>query len=936
MGERRDRKTGARGDRYGLPAALAGTNHLGKQLAAKRKLSLPSVVDGEPVTRKNRAQKSAPKVHLAPCSATKWFSQNGWTPFAFQRETWQAIATGVSGLVHASTGSGKTFAVWCGLLDAFAHNPPSPPGRGTDGEGGRDEDTFRRGQARTSASKTSAFAITNTLSPPGGGELRVLWITPMRALAADTAKALQSAADGMGTGWRVEVRTGDTDAASKTKQTKSWPECLVTTPESVSVLLTRSDCAELFSGLAAIVVDEWHELLGNKRGVQTQLALAHIRQSAPKVQTWAISATLGNLTEAADVLMGARLQSPHSRGVKASPSGKAAASASNARGFACIQGHEPKTITIDTLLPATIERFPWAGHIGLKMLPEVVREIESSASTLIFTNVRSAAEIWYQHILNAKPEWAGLIAVHHGSLSKEVRTFVEDGLKSGALKAVVCTSSLDLGVDFLPVERVLQIGSPKGIARLLQRAGRSGHAPGRPSRITIVPTQAIEIIEAAAARTAAEQKRIESRQPPHAPLDVLVQHMVTLGLGAGFAARALFDEVRTTHAYRDLSQNAFDWCLGFASDGGALAAYPDYHKLVLSEDGRMRVTNAMIAKRHRMSIGTIVSEGAMDVKWQSGGKLGTIEESFIARLKVGDVFSFAGHVLELIRVRDMAASVKKAKRKTGIVPQWGGGRMALSTELADATRALIGDMAQGTFASPEARAVRPLIELQNMRSKVPSAQMLLMEVIASDEGAHFYCYPFAGRLAHIGLAALLGWRASAHNPATFSFSANDYGFELHSEKPFDWAALIAGGLFDPKHLEDDIVSALNASELAKRRFREIARVAGLIFQGFPGAPRSTKQLQVSSSLLFEAFHQHDPDNQLLKQARDETLRQELDLDRIRAAMHFMHTGPHILTRPARFTPFSFPLMAERLRDTVSTESLSQRLQKLAAALEAQT
>ena len=567
------------------------------------------------------------------------------------------------------------------------------------------------------------------------------------------------------------------------------------------------------------------------------------------------------------------------------------------------------------------------------MLPEVIREIESSASTLVFTNVRSASEIWYQAILNARPDWAGLIAVHHGSLAKEVRGFVEEGLKSGALKAVVCTSSLDLGVDFLPVERVLQIGSPKGIARLLQRAGRSGHAPGRPSRITIVPTQAIELVEAAAARVAAHAKRIEARTPPHAPLDVLVQHMVTLGLGVGFMPQALFDEVRTTHAYRDLTLRAFDWCLQFASDGGALTAYPDYHKLVPGEDGHYRVMNPQIARRHRMSIGTIVSDGAMDVKWQSGGRLGSIEESFIARLKVGDVFSFAGHVLELVRVRDMAASVKKSKRKTGIVPQWGGGRMPLSTELADATLALLGEMAQGKDKSTETVAIRPLINVQIAKSALPTPQRMVMEAIASDEGAHFYCYPFAGRLAHIGLAALIGWRASAHDPATFSFSANDYGFELHSASPFDWKKLIANGLFDPRGAEEDIVSALNASELAKRRFREIARVAGLIFQGFPGAPASTKQLQVSSALLFEVFQTHDPDNQLLQQARDESLRQELDLDRIREALTRMNTLPHIITTPARFTPFSFPLMAERLRDTVSTESLSQRLQKLAAELE---
>jgi ATP-dependent helicase Lhr and Lhr-like helicase len=656
-------------DRYGLPSSMAGLNHLGKQLAAKRRAEAKLGVQEEiPAAQKRqkKEQLSEKKVHRRK-SAEAWFKANKWKPFNFQRETWAHIAAGNSGLVHASTGSGKTYAVWLGILDAFA---------------GVDKNT----------------------------SLKVLWLTPMRALATDTTKALARAAEEIGTNWRVEARTGDTDTAQKTRQSKALPEALVTTPESLCLMLARADAKEILSGIQAIVVDEWHELLGNKRGVQTQLALAHIRAIAPQVLVWGVSATLGNLEEAAAVLMGSP---PRGGG-----------------GFSLVSGLEPKILTIDTLLPPSIERFPWAGHIGLRMLPEVIREIESSASTLIFTNVRSASEIWYQAILNARPDWAGLIAVHHGSLSREVRTFVEDGIKSGALKAVVCTSSLDLGVDFLPVERVLQIGSPKGIARLLQRAGRSGHAPGRPSRITIVPTQAIELVEAAAAREAAHAKRIEARTPPHAPLDVLVQHMVTLGLGAGFAPQGLFDEVRTTHAYRTLTHEAFDWCLQFASDGGALTAYPDYHKLVRDDAGIYRVVNPMIARRHRMSIGTIVSDGAIDVKWQSGGRLGSIEESFIARLKVGDVFSFAGHVLELVRVRDMAASVKKSKRKTGIVPQWGGGRMPLSTELAEATLALLGEMAQDKDASPEAVAIRPLINVQIAKSALPTPQRLVIPMRA--------------------------------------------------------------------------------------------------------------------------------------------------------------------------------------------------------------
>ena len=562
-----------------------------------------------------QARPAAPAAAAPPADADAWFAQQGWQPFPFQREVWAAMASGRSGLLHATTGAGKTFAAWLGALARLQ---------------------------------------------PGPG-LQVLWLTPMRALAADTTRALQQPLADMAPGWTVAQRTGDTSSSERAKQDRRLPAALVTTPESFTLLLTRADARAQLGGVHTVIVDEWHEMVGNKRGVQVQLALARLQRWNPNLVVWGLSATLGNLAEAMAMLLG------HGNGT-------------------LVRGHVDKPLQVDTLLPADPGRFSWGGHLGAQMRQPVVDEIAASAgSTLVFTNVRSQAEAWYQFLLQTRPDWAGEIALHHGSLAKDVREWVEQGLKAGTLRAVVATSSLDLGVDFLPVDRVLQIGSAKGVARLLQRAGRSGHQPGRLSRVTLVPTNTLELIEAVAARRAVAAGRIESRHAPAKPLDVLVQHLVSMALGGGFVADELFDEVRCTFSYRELTRDEFDWALAFVQRGGeSLGAYPEYHRVV-ERDGVMRVEDRGIALRHRLQVGTIVSEASMQVKWLSGGTIGQIEESFIARLNKGDCFVFAGRVLEYVRTQDMAAYVRKAPGKRGIVPSWAGGKMPLSSELADAT-----------------------------------------------------------------------------------------------------------------------------------------------------------------------------------------------------------------------------------------------------------
>jgi len=813
-----------------------------------------------------------------------WLGTRGWKPFRFQRAVWRAIAAGRSGLLHATTGAGKTYAVWLGALQALA----SP------------------GQAN---------------APP----LTVLWLTPMRALAADTLRALEEPLEALAPHWSAGARSGDTPSGERSAQDRRLPTLLVTTPESLSLMLSRADAREMLRHLRLVVVDEWHELMGNKRGVQVQLALARLRRWNPGLLSWGMSATLGNLEEAMHALLG-----PGEAGT-------------------LVQGEVPKRLVVDSLLPGRAERFPWGGHLGLTMLPQVIGEIASSATTLVFTNTRSQAEIWYQAMLEARPEWAGLIALHHGSLDRAVREWVERGLKSGELKAVVCTSSLDLGVDFLPVERVLQIGSPKGVARLLQRAGRSGHAPGRPSRVTIVPTHSIEMVEGAAARAAIAAGHIESRHVPEQPLDVLVQHLVTVALGGGFVPDDLYAEVRRTAAYARLSPESWQWCLDFVRQGGpSLAAYPDYRRAVPDAEGVWRVPDARLARRHRMNVGTIVSDASMSVQFVGGARIGSVEEGFVARMKPGDCFLFGGRLLELVRIHDMTAWVRRATGKRPAVPRWNGGRMPLSTTLADAVVQQLALAGEGRFESPELQCVRPLLEIQQRWSALPTPHTLLAEVFATREGWHLFLYPFAGRPVHLGLANLIAWRVAQHAPRTFSIAVNDYGFELLSATPVDWPELLPqvlrAGHDAPARqaiarddaqaaLLHEVLASLNAGELAQRRFREIARVAGLIFQGYPGERRSSRQLQASSSLFWEVFRKYDPSNKLLAQAESELLAQELEIGRLAASLGRMAGQTLVLRTLARPTPFAFPLMVERFREKLSNERVADRIARMVAQLE---
>ena len=809
----------------------------------------------------------------ARAEAEKFFRDRKWKPFPFQKKTWDAYRQGNSGLVHAPTGTGKTYAVWTPALLEWM-------------------------------SEQKAGKI-----PKRAPHLRVLWLTPLRALVEDTTHTLEELNEGLSLPWSIQSRTGDTSGSVKTKQRRKYPSCLVTTPESLSLLLSYPETREAFSDLRAVIVDEWHELLSSKRGTQTELCLARLRKWNPELKTWGLSATLGNLDTALSALVGSHQNS------------------------VLINGDLKKKFVVKTIIPKDMEKFPWAGHLGGKLVEAVAKQIERAKTTLVFTNVRSQTEYWFHALLSVRPKWEDELGIHHGSLDRKDRASVENRLRRGDIKAVVCTSSLDLGVDFSPVEQVIQIGGPKGVARLLQRAGRCGHQPGAVSRVYCVPTQAMELVEYAAAREAMEARKIEERKPLRAPLDLLAQHLITLALGGGFDKEEALQEIRTAWSYRDLSDEEWGWTLDFVIQGGnTLRAYDQFKRVVVI-NGTHRVESKIIGRFHRMSIGTITSDQAITVKFKTGKTLGTIEESFISRLKPKSNFFFAGKLLRLERVRDLTATVSRAKAGSGAIPVWGGGKSPLSSELSVAVREKLVQAKEGRFTEPEMIAISPTLSIQEKNSTLPEQDEFLIEKTVTKEGINWFLFPFAGRLANEGLAALISYRMSKIIPMSLSVSFNDYGFHLCSNENLELGEKEWRELLTPENLIDELLDCMNLSEMAKRQFREVARVAGLIFQGYPGAQKSARQVQASGGLFFDVFSKYDPENLLLTQSRREVLERQLEVERILSKLEEIKNQKLIIKKPIRLSPFAFPLWAESLRTQVSTESWGDRVRKMAEELE---
>ncbi len=796
--------------------------------------------------------------------ALDWFKSRGWRMFPFQKECLQHYFDGKNGLLNAPTGSGKTFAV--GL----------------------------------------PFLINDVLKGDYKKGLKVLWITPLRALSVDIANALQEAADELNTGWRIERRSGDVSASKKQAQLKNSPDCLVTTPESLHLMLARKGYANYFKHLDCVVVDEWHELLSSKRGVQVELGLNRLKNFLPNLKTWGISATIGNMVEAIEVLMG------------------------NAESLAkteVVQSKIKKKLKITTILPNKMEDMPWAGHLGVKLLKKVLPIIESNSSTLIFTNTRSQAEIWYQKLIEQFPDLAGLIALHHGSLDKEVRSWVERGLHAGSLKAVVSTSSLDLGVDFRPVSAVIQIGSPKGIARFLQRAGRSGHSPEATSKIYFLPTNSLEIIESSAIQRAIKEGHIECRIPVFRAMDVLLQYMVTLAVSDGFNEEQLYNEIIKTYCFSTISREEWAWMLRFITVGGdSLQAYEDFNKVKYVE-GKYKVLDRRIAMRHRLSMGTIVGDTSMLVKM--GRKtIGTIEEYFISRLNIGDAFIFSGQKFELIKVKGLVASVIPSNKKSAVIPSWNGGRMSLSSEIAEMLRKEFQYLT-GEKLNREGKKLQSLLNIQNEISSVPQPNQLLIEYLKDDEGHHVYIYPFEGRMVHEGIALLLAYRLSKIKRLSISLGMNDYGFELLCDQEIPFMEALEEDWFTTNNVLEDIRNSSNMTALAGKKFREIAAISGLTFKGYPNRQAKERHLQSHSQLFFDVFSDSEPHNLLLQQAFEEVLYYQLEANRIRKALKRMDNQEIMVKKIKKPSPLCFPLLVDSMnRDRISNESIADRVKRM--------
>jgi len=814
----------------------------------------------------------------------KWLQKNKKKPFQFQKDAWQYFAEGYSGLVNAPTGFGKTYSLFLAAVIE---------------ELNKDSSTGK--SKKTNRGKTG---------------LKLIWITPLRSLAKDLARAMQEVCLELQLDWQIGVRNGDTSVTDKLKQKKQMPEVLIITPESIHLLLAQKGSSDTFDHLQAIVADEWHELIGSKRGVQTELAISRIKgilkEKHPErlLRIWGISATIGNLEQALEVLV------PYQEVLKT-----------------IVKADLEKKIDIRSILPDHIDMLPWAGHLGHKLAHKLLPVIHKSKTTLIFTNTRGQAELWYQNLLSLDESLAGLIAIHHGSIDYELRNWIEDALHRGQLKAVISTSSLDLGVDFKPVDTVVQIGSPKGVARFLQRAGRSGHSPYETSVIHFLPTHALELVEAAAIKEAAKTQNIESREPVVMAFDTLVQYLVTLAVGDGFKEETIYQEIKETHCFKDILPAEWHWIMQFITTGGdSLTAYKEFSKVVLTE-GLWKVESRQIAMRHRLHIGTIVSDAMLKVKFLTGGYIGMLEESFIAKIKPGNSFTLAGRVLEFIMVKDMTVLVRRSRLKSAITPSWMGGRISLTANLGSILRKKYNDTLNKEQEDDELRIILPLFERQAKVSHVPKNDEFLIELIHTRDGYHLFAYPFEGRLVHEVMAALIAYRIGRKTPISFSIAMNDYGFELLSEQTIPVAEEDLKQLFTPKNLAEDIVASINATEMARRKFRDIACISGLVFQGFPGKYTTNKHLQSSAGLFFNVFSDYDKHNLLLRQAYDEAFYQQIEEPRLAAALNRIQSSKLIVVKTNSYTPLCFPIKVDSLRENMSSEELGQRIKRMTAEAE---
>jgi ATP-dependent Lhr-like helicase len=776
-----------------------------------------------------------------------WFVAQGWSPRAHQLAMLEAARAGESVLLIAPTGGGKTLAGFLPALMALAAAPRSG--------------------------------------------LRTLYVSPLKALTSDIARNLTRPVQEMGLPVAIETRTGDTPANRRARQRAEPPNILLTTPESLAVLLSLPDAPAMFAGLSSVVIDEVHALAGTKRGDQLALCVSRLMTLAPICRRIGLSATVAHRAAiAAYVGADTVIEAP--------------------------AGASPE---LSLMLPDG--ELSWSGHMGLDAAPQVMARIRDAGLTLVFVNTRAQAELMFQALWRLN-EPTLPIALHHGSLEVEQRRRVEAAMASGKLRAVVATSSLDLGIDWGGVDQVVQIGAPKGVSRLLQRVGRANHRMEEPSRAILVPANRFEVLECEAAMLGVAARELDGDPPRPGGLDVLAQHLLGMACSAPFHPNEAYEEVRRAAPYTDLSRQDFDAVLGFVENGGyALAAYDRWRKLFRDSEGRVHVRGERIARQHRMNIGTIVEAPMIRVRLlgrkRSGLVLGEIEENFASQLRPGDTFVFAGRLLRFLRLRENVVECADGGAGDPMVPAYEGGRLPLTTNLADRVRGLLQDASRWVLFPDTMQA---WLKLQKTRSRLPGRNDLLVETFPRAGRWYLVAYCFEGRNAHQTLGMLLTRRMERAGYAPMGFVATDYVLGIWSaERPRDVARL-----FDQDMLGDDLEAWLAESSMLRRTFRNVAVVAGLIDRHHPGAEKSRKQVTVSTDLIYDVLRRHQPDHILLRAARAEAAGGLIDLSRI-AGMLARVRGRIVHMVLSRVSPLAVPVLLEIGRESVRSAADEEKL-----------
>jgi ATP-dependent Lhr-like helicase len=837
-------------------------------------------------------------VPLLPDAFVRWFEGRGWAPRPHQLELLAKAKAGRSALLIAPTGGGKTLA---GFLPSLVE------------------------LSEKSAPRSKKLVSTGSGIRREGG-LHTLYISPLKALAVDIARNLEMPVREMSLPIRLETRTGDTPTSKRQRQRRDPPDILLTTPEQLALLLASADAPYLFGSLRRVVLDELHSLVMSKRGDLLSLGLGRLYALAPQLTTVGLSATVAEPDELCRFLV-------------PQPSSGGAQSSNLADLVVAQSGAQPKVTMLDTA-----ERLPWAGHSARHALHEIYDLIKGHKTTLIFVNTRSQAEFTFQSLWGINDDNLA-IALHHGSLDVAQRRKVEDAMSAGKLRAVVCTSSLDLGVDWGDVDLVVNIGAPKGSSRLMQRVGRSNHRYDEPSKAVLVPANRFEVLECRAAIDAVAANAQDTPPLRTGALDVLCQHILGRAVGDPFLSDELFAEVRSAAPYAALSRSDFNAAVDFVATGGyALKAYERFAKIRQGKDGKWRITHPRVAQRYRMNIGTIVEADMLKVRLmrsrrggsamipRGGRLLGQVEEYFIEMLSVGDTFVFAGEILKYEALVEDEVYVSRSSATDPKVPAYEGGKFPLSTYLAARVRGILADP-KAWRSLPD--QVREWLEIQEWRSLLPPAGDLLVETFPRGGKSYMVCYPFEGRLAHQTLGMLLTRRLERAGMKPLGFVANEYALAVWGLADLDVRIardeLALGDLFAEDMLGDDLEEWLAESALMKRTFRSCAIIAGLIERRFPGEEKSRRQLTISTDLVYDVLRKHQPDHILLRAARADAATGLLDIKRLGEMLSRVQ-GRIVHKSLDHVSPLSVPVMLEIGRETVYGEASDTLLAEAADEL----